>query len=394
MKKAIKKVWRLGINLKNDLVIQRIQDVRVKLYAKRTGHFLPRVSLPRYSLDRLNSLPSLPEITHTANYSADTFSTLDSMILAKLQLLQFRIPFQEAKFLILNSSRHGLGSILDCLSKGLVYSYLYNRTLLLNDKPHAYDFCYEPISIHSLKEINNGSIYTKRMNFLPQKERIVSTNIYKLVFSRPLNRFLNPVHPLPLPLGLLYIQGLILGSFLSLKQEYKTHIREKRKAIGFKNPIIGVHIRQGDILYNANQQIRNIPYKVYMEVIEYLVDKTGIKNVFITTDSEDIIQQLPKDSGIDFIYDDNEKRYNNHAVNMLRRRPELRKQETMTSIKNIYLLAACNYIIGSASDWFPISTALSYFHYKKLNGIRIVKSSAGDYSVVYRIWPGIRNNMS
>ncbi len=361
-----------------------IRDIKVRSHAKRTGLFLPRVSWPRYSLGRLDSLPSLPEITHTVNYSADTFSALDSMILSKLQLLQFRIPYQEAKFLILDSSRYGFGSVLDVLSKGLVYSYLYDRTLLFDNKYQCYDFCYEPVSIHSLKEINNKSIYIKEWNFLPQKEKFVYLASRECAFARPLHRFLNPVHPLSLPLGLFYIQGLILGSFLNLKQEYKTHIREKRKAIGFKNPIIGVHIRQGDVLYNLTDPHRRISYKTYIEVIEHVVDKTGIKTVFITTDSEDIIQQLPKDSGIDFIYDDNEKRYNNNNADMLRERPELRKQETMTSIKNIHLLAACNYIIAPGGNYLWASMSLSYFHNKKLNVIQVKKSS-----VEYRIWPRI-----
>ena len=398
MKKAINKQV---IRAKNDLatrmkrVRRKIQGARVRSYAKRTETFLPVVSWPIYSSYRLNSLPSLPEITHTVNYSADTFSALDSMILTKLQLLQFRMPFQEAKFLILDSSSYGLGSLLDCLSKGLTYSYLYDRTLLFDTKYQSYDSCYEePLSIHSLKEINNKSISTKEWNFFPSKEKIVHLDSEEVAYAHHLNlngikkNSLNPVHPLSLPLGLFYIQGLILGSFLKLKQEYKTHIREKRKAIGFKNPIIGVHIRQGDTLYNPLDAHRIVPYKVYMEVIEHVVDKTGIKTVFITTDSEDIIKQLPKDSGIDFIYDDNEKRYNNEVAYMLQQRPELRKQETMTSIKNIHLLADCNYIIGLGRNWLWLSMSLSYFHNKKLNGIQITKSSTSDYSVEYRIWHG------
>ena len=325
-------------------------------------------------------------ITPAHSYPADTLKALDSMILNKLQLLQFGIPFREAKFLILGASHYGVGSFIDCLSKGLAYSYLYNRTLLLNKSPMSYDFCYEPISIHYLKEVNEKCLdESVKFNLSQQKEKFVHS-IFRQVTSPPaLSTLLNSVHPLSLPLSTLYIKGLILGSFLKLKQEYKLHIEERKKAIGFKNPIIGVHIRQGDVKTSLFYQYRNFPFQTYSEVIEQIVDKTGIRTVFVTTDSEEVIQQLPKNSGIDFIYDYKEKRYDNDNTGMVREHPELKKQETMASIKNIHLLSECNYIIGGGGNWLYNSLSLSYFHNKKLNGIRIRKRDKTGYDVEYMI---------
>ncbi len=323
---------------------------RIRLHAIRTGIY---------------STNTKQTGSFSYNYSLNTLKALDSMILNKLQLLQFETAFQESKFFVLAATSEGSGSVIDRLSNGIAYSYLYNRVLLFNTSPLTYDFCYEPISIHSLKDVSKECLDgSARFNFLPQKEKFVHSDCKQVVNPPVLSLSLNAVHPLSLPLNTLYIKGLILDSFLKLKQEYKLHIEERKKAIGFKNPIIGVHIRQGDVLFNPHVQSRNIPLQTYLEVLRQVVDKTGIETVFVTTDSEEVIQQLPKNSGIDFIYDDKEKRYNNFNDIMVKEHPKLKKQETMTSVKNIHLLAECNYIIVSDSHWSTNSCALSYFRNK------------------------------
>ncbi len=377
--KAVKKIWRRIIPQKYRLILYRIRvlppllagrvrefiqdlqdlilNLRVKLYAKKTGLILSKTISPH-------------------NYPPDTFKSLDSMILNKLQLLQFGIPFQESKFLIVNAgnSHYGFGAaVLDPLSKGLAYSYLYNRALLYDSSQLVYDFCYEPISIHSLEDIHPK--YNKKaikFNGLPQKGKVVYSGFFQTFNSPLLPELLNSVHPLSLPLHPIYTRGLILGSFLKLKQEYKAHIEKKRKEIGFKNPIIGVHIRQGGLNKDFEKH-RFIPIQKYLEIVKQVVHQTGIKTVFVTTDSEEAIQLLPKNSEIDFIYDDNEKRYDLLNADMLIRHPELIKQETMSSVKNIHLLADCNYIIAGPGNWFNNSLSLSYFRNKKLNGILIKK---------------------
>ena len=386
MKKVVKKIWQRVIPQKYRLTIhtiraflitfllngiQRIQYIllnrNARLYAKRTGILLSY---------------NTTELTPAHSYPADTLKTLDSMILNKLQIIQYGIPFKKAKFIILNLRNCGFAaSALSGLSQSLAYSYLYNRTLLVNDSRFLYDFCYEPISIHSLKEINREDIKKEvKFNFSPQKEKAVHV---AEPFHFPLSRILNSAHPLSLPEPAFYIRGLILGAFLKLKQEYEMHIEERKGAIGFKNPIIGVHIRQGEVKTSPTQQKRNFSFQTYLEVIEQIVAKTGIRTVFVTTDSEEVIQKLPKNSGIDFIYDDKEIRYDNNNEAMMREYPELKKQETLATIKNIHLLSECNYIIGSGSSWFHNICALSYFLNKKLNGIRIIKRYKTGYDVEY-----------
>ncbi len=385
MKASIKKLWQRIVPQKLRFTIYKyrypflnrmqnnLMTRRVKVHAKRTQLVLPKiVSIPTYPLDTLNTLDSLPEITFPYRYSLDTFKTLDSMILSKLQLLQFGIPFQESKFFVHNLSHVGFGwALLIPLCRGLACSYLYNRTFLIDDSNLVYDFCYEPISTHSLREVKNKYPNMVEQNYLSQK-RVVYLD-RGLHYPKLSSKFVNFVDPLSLPMNSLYIMGLILGSFLKLKQEYKMHIEEKRKELGFKSPAIGVHIRQGDALTNFSTKYRNLSSQGYLEIVKHVVDKTGIDTVFVTTDSEEVIRQLPKNSGINFIYDDKEIRYNNENALMLRDHPELRKQETMTVVKNIHLLSECDYIIGNSS-WTQNAVALSYFRNKKLNGIHIPES--------------------
>ena len=363
---------------------------RVRLHAKRTQLILPKiVDIPTYPLDTLNTLDSLPEITFPYRYSLDTFKILDSMIYSKLQLLQFGMQFRESKFFVHNLSHVGFGwALLNPLCRGLACSYLYNRTFLVDDSNLVYDFCYEPISDHSLREVKNKYPDMAEKNYLSQKRVVSLDQRHYPMFN---SKFVNFVGPLSLPKDSLYIKGFILGSFLKLKQEYKTHIEEKRKAIGFKNPIIGVHIRQGDVLTSYEEQHRNFTLQTYLKVVRQIVDKTGITTVFVTTDSEEAIRQLSKNSGIDFIYDDKEMRYTNSVAYMLRDYPELKKQETMTAIKNIYLLSECDYIIGH-SGWAQIATAISYFRNKKLNGVAIRKRNNTDDCNVEFMLKTITNN--
>ena len=383
MKRIVKKIYLRIVPQKYRLTIHTIRAFFITFYLKgkrRREHILLNRNARLYA-KRTGILLSS---NTTGITPADTLKALDSMILNKLQIIQYGIPFKEAKFIILNLRDCGFAaSALSGLSVSLVYCYLYNRTLLVNDSHFLYDFCYEPISIHSLKEINREDIKKEvKFNLSPQKEKAVHVTE---PFHFPLSRILNSVHPLSLPEPAFYIRGLILGAFLKLKQEYKLHIEERKKAIGFKNPIIGVHIRKGDVKTNPILRYRDIPFQTYSEVIEQIVDKTGIRTVFVTTDSEEVIQKLPKNSGIDFIYDDKEIRYANNNEDMMREHQELKKQETMASVKNIRLLSECNYIIGSRSSWFINSRALSYFLNKKLNGIQIIKRDKTGYDVKYMI---------
>ncbi len=243
----------------------------------------------------------------------------------------------------------------------------------------VYDNPYEPIENLSEKEINKILSSDKKLidfNYLLQKEKTVhlGQNLQMPWNLSPADRRKNIVimdslfanYKLKnMPYFYLYYRGLIMDSFLRLKKEYRAHIEERRGILLPEGPKIGVHIRQGDV----SRSWRDFNISSYMHTVEQVVDATGIKTVFIATDSNKALCQLPKDSGIHFVYDDKENRYDNNATFMILKNPALKKQETMAVLKNIYLLAECDYMIGSQSALAACALALSYYRNKSLNGI-------------------------
>ena len=358
----------------------------------------------------------IPEVPLVAMpYTREELEVLDRQILDKIHRLQFETPTKDSKFLVCGPAigSGGGSALLGALTKGLKLAYLYNRSMIYDDRSLFYDFCFKATGIHSLsRERENEVIKSEaenyvHFNFLEQKERIVNFQPWKsmewaveveadLLIKygvRPLAINIRPYEinyaaPLEhLPRNSLYMDGLLINSFLELKEEYETHLEDRKRAIGFKNPVIGLHIRQGDVTEGNNPLLhyRSYSLKNYFSAIERVASETGIKHVFVTSDSEEAIMQLPKDAGLDFIHDDREKRYNNLNVAMLREKPELRRQETMTTIKSVYLLSECNYIVGAYGHFFRYALALFYHRNKKLNGILIRKQNGTEFDLEYLV---------
>ncbi len=302
---------------------------------------------------------SLPRVL----YSVDSLNAMENMILSKLRFLQYEIPYADMRFLIERSDEQGFSSsILWRLSRTLQHSYMYNRTCLFDYTLSPYEFCFEPISSLSLDEIKETGKRC-RFNFLPQNNRIVHSDnhIYHLLNVE--NNIVNQS----------YFDGLVMDTFLVLKEEYRSHIEKRRRAIGLKGPVIGIHIRQGDTNTDRGLVFRRFTLSDYIETLERVVSKTGVKTVFVATDSATVLKQLPRDSGISFIYDEEEKRYDNVNYTMLLKYPELRKQETMTSVKNIYLLGSCDYLVGSSSTLFTAALSIVYFRNKGHNSVLLFR---------------------
>ncbi len=319
-------------------------------------------------------------------YAADELAALDRMILDKVRLLQFATPVEDARFLIAVANSAGVGaSVLSALTKGLRLGYLYGRTVLYDEGRLLYDFCFKPIGIHSLEKAELKAKKHVPFNLQSQQERAVSfglghssmawrienetrmntifgLQLPEINYAAPLNR---------LPHGYLYMDGLLMNSFLELKEEYKEHIQNRKRDMGFAGPVIGLHARIGDHETYRDHSIEN-----YLQASARMVSETGIKTVFVTTDSPEFLRQLPRDSEITFIYDEQEKRYDNHNAGMVRKNPELRKQETMTAIKNVYLLSECDYIVGAHSNISQYGAALFYYRNRKMN--RILMRRRGD----------------
>ncbi len=332
-------------------------------------------------------------------YSDDELKALDSRIIDKMRLLQFETLAEDARFLIVQP-HYKAGSIgeLVTLITGLRLGYLYDRTVLYDDGKSPYDFCFKPIGIHSLRNTGLQTQKQPTLNFLLERERAVRFGPYCSNIAWQMAREvdmpirygirysdINYTAPLHMPHSYLYVDGLLLNSFLELKEEYQEHIYSREREIGLdkQQPVIGLHARLGDTKVGRGQVYRKHSDANFLQAIERVVSESGIKTVFVTTDSPEFLQRLPRDSRITFIYDEQEKRYNNHNNSMVRIRPELKKQETMTAIKNAYLLSGCDYIVGTYSNLSRCGVALSYYRNRKMNLIAIRRRGNTGFDLEY-----------
>ncbi len=335
-------------------------------------------------------------------YSEDELKALGSHIIDKIRLLQFETLAENARFLIVQPS-YGAGSIgeLVTLITGLRLGYLYDRTVLYDDGKSPYDFCFKPIGIHSLGNIELQTQKQPTLNFLLQRDKAVLFSANRSFFNdmawqmacevdMPIRygiRYsdINYTAPLHMPYSYLYVDGLLLNSFLELKEEYQEHIYNRKREIGLdkQQPVIGLHARLGDTKLLPEEVYRLHSDANFLQAIERVVSESGIKTVFVTTDSPEFLQRLPRDSGITFIYDEQEKRYDNHNNGMVRISPELKKQETMTAIKNVYLLSGCDYIVGTYSNLSRCGMALSYYRNRKMNAITIRRCGNTGFDLEY-----------
>ncbi len=346
----------------SDGYYRSLSVMRASLHSNKLKYIhAPRVR--KYLEDHISDLhPSGIE-----QLPADALESMDRMILSKLQFLQYGVPSEQVRFLVGHSTAYGFAaSIFWMLSRVLLYGYIYNRTVLFDNTASPYEFCFEPISSHTIEDFGKTDRYCK-FNFLPQKNRSVH-------FLRHEDDILKYSNLGEIMVAGYYFAGLVMDSFLVLKEEYRSHIEERRRAMGIDGPLIGVHIRQGDTNTAREVVFRRFTLSDYMETLERVVSETGVKTVFVATDSANVLRQLPRDSGIDFIYDEEEKRYDNANAYMLLKHPELRREETMSAVKNIYLLSSCDYLVGSSSGFFIAAQAIAYFRNKGHNTVRLLGS--------------------
>ncbi len=317
------------------------------------------------------------------SYEESYLQAVEQMIVNKLRFLQYEFSQAEnAGYLLVTGINPGLGfgSYMHIIERTLTLGYLYNRTVIYDDRKLSYDFPYAPVTNLSINDMDGILSGSPCFNHLPQREKVVYWS-YESRFNRHCRRWeakhrrrIGFCHVLEnLPAKPLYDLGLVMEKFLKLREEYSIHIEERRRALGGGSPRIGVHIRQGDVMFNPDSSVqrRRFAADSYIRVVEQVAAATGVKTVFVATDSEAALRQLPKDSGLDFIYDDEERRYDNFLAKMLRKEPSLRKQETLTAIRNIYLLADCDCVVYSNSALARCALGLSYYRNKRLNAVRL-----------------------
>jgi CMP-N-acetylneuraminic acid synthetase len=272
----------------------------------------------------------------------------------KLNKLQFETPFEDCRFLIIKIPYVGYGGQLSLRILGMKFAYIFNRTVIFDDSENPYLNCYEPISIFKIDDLKDLKPVKLEL-YKIQLEQAVYLDFDEYWLNIKNRNYFNNLVPKELSnqnIDKDYLNGQLTLRF-KLLPKYLENINNVKNKIHFSKPIIGIHIRRGD----KKNESAYVPIRIYNYYLKKAVNESGIKKVFVTSDSEDVILELPQNLGLEYIYDREEKRYNNANHELLTTKPELKEQETLTAIKIIELLSECNYLIGQINTHF---TTIAY----------------------------------
>lgn len=158
-------------------------------------------------------------------------------------------------------------------------------------------------------------------------------------------------------------QNLSLFKSFCLKEVYKP----KKEYVGLSDSVlngigdyISVHIRRGDKVKTYLKEGNFIPASTYFDSCVSVFEKTGIKNIFICSDSDEAIFEFLEcnesvGSIFDIKYDESESRHDGYPYKILMgeiNEGENSKNEMITAFKNIEILTKSSYMVGTPSSWF------------------------------------------
>lgn len=158
-------------------------------------------------------------------------------------------------------------------------------------------------------------------------------------------------------------QNLSLFKSFCLKEVYKP----KKEYVGLSDSLlegigeyISVHIRRGDKVKTHLKEGNFIPASTYFESCVSIFEKTGIKNIFVCSDSDEAISEFlecneSSNIGFNIMYDKEESRHDGYPYKILMgelSEDENSKNEMITAFKNIEILSRSDFMVGSPSSWF------------------------------------------
>jgi hypothetical protein len=281
----------------------------------------------------------------------------DSVIHNKLDNLQFHSNIDNGKFLLVKIHPGGFGAEVSRRLLGLKIGYIFNRTVIFDYKEMLYENCFYPLGSLDFTQFSLKNI--KKLNYHKnQKDKIVYFDFQEFIKNYKLKKYIENWTPNEFKKkeNANYFLGQLMLRLVPLP-EYKKYIDISFKRLNWQRPIIGCHIRRGD----KNTESPYVPLRIYFYYLKKVVLKTGIKKIFITTDSSEIISKLPNIINSNYIYDNQEKRYNNANHKLVKNNKDIKKQETMTALKILIFLSNCDYLIGQINTHFTSLAAASLY---------------------------------
>jgi len=96
--------------------------------------------------------------------------------------------------------------------------------------------------------------------------------------------------------GIFWWQSMVAYHLLKLNQRtaQEWDVAGVKADLQYEHPVLGIHIRRGDACYNNGRQC--FPLARYFEEALLFQQRYGVSNVFIATDSEDVIAEVRQSS--------------------------------------------------------------------------------------------------
>ncbi|EDV21503.1 uncharacterized protein TRIADDRAFT_60023 [Trichoplax adhaerens] len=273
-----------------------------------------------YSIDSANRyrMPTLASIDHHTKKCLQ----IVKVIRHRLNYLQNPKDCFNAKMVLCDGRKAGMGSTLHHWVYCLIYAYSINRTMLID--LHHWSYLRNFISRHGVRRYKDLfkpisrcqlSVKDKKLAVLWSKafdgnESIAAPRIIKI--QSPGN-LLEKVGALPrishyaMPTDIFYkvVQfkhnpmawwiGILAQYIIRPAKQVRQFISKSKADLGFQSPIVGVHIRRTDKKFEAKM----FPIDEYMTKVDQFFNnltKTGLdiqtKRVFITTDDPTLIKPI------------------------------------------------------------------------------------------------------
>ena len=158
--------------------------------------------------------------------------------------------------------------------------------------------------------------------------------------------------------GLFFFRSAIVARMMRLNQKTieELSLHRVKESIGFKHPIIGVHVRRGDACHTTGRKNRCRSFEeTYLPHIRTLSEKYGVNRVFLATDDDALLRKVkssPAANEFEFV-NVNMDRSIYKASKLIERRTELYTEKsnvahemTLQALTDIFLLAEADAFIG------------------------------------------------
>ena len=158
--------------------------------------------------------------------------------------------------------------------------------------------------------------------------------------------------------GLFFFRSAIVAHMMRLNKKTieELDLQRVKENIGFKHPIIGVHVRRGDACHTTGRKNRCRSFEnTYLPHIRTLSEKYGVNRVFLATDDDELLRKVkssPAANEFEFVNVDMDRSIYK-ASRLIERRTELYTEKsnvahemTLQALTDIFLLAETDAFIG------------------------------------------------